>query len=114
LQNVVEVDGEMRAASLLTDQPGAVFFDFAAAFPSLAHEYMLDILESLHLPLEFRRFVSNLYFGNGCKFATAGGLHEGFSIRAGIRQGGPLSPLLFALCGDLLLRRLRRDLPGDM
>jgi hypothetical protein len=60
LQNVVEVDGEMRAASLLAERPGAVFFDFAAAFPSLAHDYMLDVLESLQLPLQFRRFVSNL------------------------------------------------------
>ena len=114
LQNVVEVDGEMRAASLQSERPGAVFFDFAAAFPSLAHGYLLDVLEHLQLPLQLRAFVANLYFGNGCKIAAAGGLHEGFSIRAGIRQGCPLSPLLFALCGDLLLRRVRHSLPGDM
>eukprot|EP00959_Pyramimonas_sp_CCMP1952_P446499 9348868-Pyramimonas_sp.AAC.1 len=33
LQNVVEIDSDMRAASLQAEQPGAVFFDFAAAFP---------------------------------------------------------------------------------
>ena len=32
-------------------------------------------------------------------------------MRAGICQGCPLSPLLFALCGDLLLRRLDSALP---
>lgn len=34
LPNVVEVDGEMRAASLEHDGAAAVFFDFAATFPA--------------------------------------------------------------------------------
>ena len=114
LHNVVEVDGEMRAASLRSEAAGAVFFDFAAAFPSLAHEYMLDVLRSLQLPAQVVAFIANLYTGNGCRIAAAGSLHEGFSIRAGIRQGCPLSPLLFALCGDLLLRRLHKAAPQDL
>ena len=113
LQNVVEVDCEMRAASLQSDRAAAVFFDFAAAFPSLAHDYMLDVLRLLGLPLSFVYFVENLYRGNGCKISVAGELHAGFGIRAGIRQGCPLSPLLFALCGDVLLRRLLHELPPN-
>ena len=60
LQNVAEVDGEMRAASLLDDSSGAVFFDFAAVFPSLARDYMLDVLKSLQIPLHIRNFIGNL------------------------------------------------------
>jgi hypothetical protein len=114
LHNVLELDGEMRAASLQAERPAAVFFDFAAAFPSLAHDFLMDVMEHLQLPRQFRSFVANLYFGNGCRIAAAGASHEGFSIRSGIRQGCPLSPLLFALCGDLLLRRLQHLLPGDL
>jgi hypothetical protein len=99
---------------LQSDLAGAVFFDFAAAFPSLAHDYLLDVMTSLQLPRALCRFVANLYAGNGCRISAAGGLHEGFSVRAGIRQGCPLSPLLFALCGDLLLRRLHKALPEDL
>jgi len=38
---------------------------------------------------------------------------EGFDITAGIRQGCPLSPLLFAVVADLLLRRLKSKFPGS-
>jgi len=47
LQNVVELDCEMRAASLQRERAAAVFFDFAAAFPSLAHDFMMDVLSFL-------------------------------------------------------------------
>ncbi len=113
LHNVLELDGEMRAASLQAERPAAVFFDFAAAFPSLAHDFMFEVLDHLRLPMQFRTFITNLYLGNGCRIAAASDSHEGFSIRSGICQGCPLSPLLFALCGDLLLRRLHRILPRD-
>ncbi len=104
----------MRAASLQAEHLAAVFFDFAAAFPSLAHDFLSDVLEHLQLPRQFRAFVANLYLGNGCRIAAAGDNHDGFSIRSGIRQGWPLTTLLFAVCGDLLLRRLQQLLPGDL
>ena len=90
-----------------------MFFDFAAAFPSLSHEFLHACLEHLGLPRSFRNFVRALYTGNDCLISAGGETHAGFSIRAGIRQGCPLSPLLFALVMDPFLRLLLRKLPGD-
>ena len=114
IQNVVEIDGEMRVASALGENSAAVFFDFAAAFPSLSHDFLHAVLAHVQLPATIRRFVQALYTGNGCSLIAAGDSYEGFSIRSGIRQGCPLSPLLFALCGDLLVRKLQRSVPQDM
>jgi hypothetical protein len=109
LANVVEVDMAMQKLSLSHQNPGAVLCDFHSAFPSLSHDFLLETLRALKLPACFVNFVSRLYEGNGCKIAVAKGSFAGFGIRAGIRQGCPLSPLLFALVADLLVRRLAKQ-----
>ena len=44
---------------------------------------------------------------------SLGGVYcDGFSITAGVRQGCPLSPLLFAFTSDVLLRKLDRQVPS--
>jgi hypothetical protein len=108
LANVVEVDMAMQKLSLSHQNPGAVLYDFQAAFPSLSHDFLLETLRALKLPACFVNFVSRLYEGNGCKIAVAKGSFAGFGIRAGIRQGCPLSPFLFALVAHLLVRRLAK------
>ena len=40
--------------------------------------------------------------------------HEGFRMKGGVRQGCPLSLLLFAVCVDILLRRLEQTVPQCM
>ena len=38
---------------------------------------------------------------------------RGFGVDAGIRRGRPLSPLIFALVADLLLKRLEKNGKGN-
>ena len=111
LRNVVDIDARMREVALLCDHPAGIFFDFQAAFPSLSHTFLMKSLAGLGLPPTVCRFVECLYWGHGCTLASAGGVQPGFCISAGIRQGCPISPLLFAVIMDPLLRRLQRQLP---
>jgi len=88
-----------------------ILFDFRAAFPSVSHEFLLKCLKDIGLPDKMCRYLAILYTDNHCKISLRGGTFSGFDITAGIRQGCPLSPLLFAAIADLLLRRLSREHP---
>jgi hypothetical protein len=87
----------MRLASLRGSQAAASFFDFAAALPALAHDYMHAVLAHVGAPACLRNFIRNLYNGNGCVVVAAGCSHPGFSIRAGIRQAR-MSALSIIVC----------------
>ena len=112
LANVIDVTHMAQLASLGHDQGGVMLFDFRAAFPSLSHEHLHAVLRALGLPRHLLNFIRNLYDCHKCNIVVRGsGHHAGFGIHAGIRQGCPLSPLLFALVIDLLLRRIQRLRP---
>ena len=111
LANVVDVEHDAQEVAL-TEEAGATFlFDFKAAFPSISHAFIHRILAKLGVPAEFRRMVRSLYDDQRCAIHWGGSTHAGFDIAAGVRQGCPLSPLLFVLVLDPFLRRMHRALP---
>jgi len=114
LANVVDVDSGVQHTSLNFEHGLPIFPDFAAAFPSVDHDFIHDFLESLDWPIWLTRFVKGLYTNNRCCIAVGGRRSDGFAMEAGIRQGCPLSPFQFAVVCALLLCRLQRLLPTAM
>ena len=112
LANVVEIDLAMMKSALCDEAGMAIFFDFRAAFPSVAHGFLREALAAIGLPPWVLSFVDVLYKQNKCTLVAGGRQHLGFELLAGIRQGCPLSPLLFSAAVDILLRRIARLVPA--
>jgi len=111
LANVIDVDYESMRVSLTHEAGAIILFDFEAAFPSVAHDFIFGTLRHLGLPQEALNLITALYDQNKCLVSAQGNLHPGFPMRSGIRQGCPLSPLLFVVVVDSLLRHLAASLP---
>ena len=112
MSNLIDVDEAMIYTAMRGDDSAAIFYDFAAAFPSAEHQMLHSFFKRLGWPAWLPNMIEILYLDNFCQIAIGGTRVRGFRITRGIRQGCPLSALLFAGATDLLLRRLQRVFPG--
>eukprot|EP00972_Heterocapsa_arctica_P051571 7587157-Heterocapsa_arctica.AAC.1 len=85
--------------------PVLAFWDFAAAFPSVAHEWLFRTLRFIGAPLGLLNLIRGMYLCNCAFLACDGVVYLLFRVSAGILQGCPLSGMLFAVAIDPILRR---------
>jgi len=82
------------------------YFDFKGAFLSTDHTQLVRTLEFMGLPSDFTLLVSNLYSGATTEFIPPHGSTSPVGIGRGTLQGDPLSPLMFDLMIEPLIRWL--------
>ena len=92
LKNVIEIDHSMAEFARTGNDSCVVFFDFKAAFPSLAHTFMHRALEEIGVPKRTRNYIEALYDNNFGYVTIGGSRYDFIDMKAGIRQGCPLSP----------------------
>ena len=82
------------------------FLDASKAFDLVDHCKLFSILNKRGLPSPIIRFLSSWYQKQEMKVQWGSSLSNGFSVSNGVRQGGVLSPYLFAVYLDGLLEEL--------
>lgn len=83
--------------------------DAETAFDRVAWDYMAATLQALGFPAHFLQFILSMYSSPTARIRVNGHLSSTFSILNGTHQGCPLSPLIFVLTLEPLLRRLREN-----
>ena len=113
LRNVLDIDLAAHKISIKTRTGAILLFDFTAAFPSLAHEMIWDVLQTTGIDESFINVVRMFYDGNRHLLKVMGRTFKGVHVRSGVRQGCPLSGLLFSICVDVLLSKIEKQLRGN-
>jgi hypothetical protein len=88
------------------------YLDFKEAFPSADYEHLVRIINLIGLPRDFTTIISNLYNGATTEFLPPHGHTYPIGIRHCTVQGDPLSPLLFDLVIEPLIRWLTTSQRG--
>ena len=83
--------------------------DIEKAFDSVAHDYIHLILDKVGMPEWFQNLVKGLLADVQVSPVLAERFDGKIRITRGVKQGGPLSPILFILCYDPLLHRLSKQ-----
>ena len=80
------------------------FVDYQKAFDSLDRPFLWKLLAHYGIPQKFINIIKNSYEGTSCKVIHEGQLSESFEVKTGVRQGCLLSPFLFLLAIDWIMK----------
>ena len=86
-----------------------IYFDYAKAFDCMDHHKLWKILKEMGIPDHLTCLLRNLYAGPEATVRTGYGTTDLFQIGKGVRQGCMLSPCLFNLYAEYIMRNARLD-----
>ena len=80
------------------------FIDYAQAFDCMGYSKLWKILKKMGIPDHLTCLLRNLYAGQEATVRTGHGTIDWFQIGKGVRQGRILSPCLFNLYAEYIMR----------
>ncbi|XP_050222916.1 uncharacterized protein LOC126673008 [Mercurialis annua] len=101
---------EQRNRSSGVEQKGQMMMNLLKFVKALDWNFLLDVLEAFGFSLQFRKWILAIFSSARISIMINGKINGYFSCSRGVRQGDPLSPLLFCLAEDFLSRLMSHKL----
>ena len=89
-----------------------LWLDLRNAFGSVSHDLLWFMMNRLQVPTPFIDLCKSIYAGSSQRVRCDEGFTDDIPVNVGIKQGCPLSPLLFNLALEALLPALDRATSG--
>lgn len=108
--NIRLIEDILDYSDKLNEQSSLIFLDFQKAFDSVEWTFLFKTLEAFGFGPSFIKWIKTMYNNSLFKTKNNGWLSESVSIKRGIRQGCPVSALLFIMVVEVLSLRIKQDL----
>lgn len=82
------------------------FIDYSKAFDKVKHQHLFNILQDLDIDGKDLRIIRNIYWEQESAIRYEGEISEFRPIKRGVRQGCVLSPDLFNIYSEIILRNI--------
>lgn len=98
LRIIIEQSLEWNSSLYIT------FVDYMKAFDSVDRPTLWNLMRHYGIPQKITNIIKNSYEGMTCRVVHGGQLTDAFQVRTGVRQGCLLSPFLFLLAVDWIMK----------
>ena len=105
LRTIVEQSMEWNSSLYIN------YIDFEKAFDSIHHLSLWKILELYGFPGKIINILKDMYSDNQCCVRHENQQSDWFKVRTGVRQGCVISPVIFLVVIDWIMRRATEDKP---
>ena len=90
------------------------FIDYSKAFDCVIHKHLWKTLRDMGIHNNIIKLIVNLYAGQQAAVRLECGMSDWFSVSKGVRQGCILSPHLFSLYTEGIMREVEQDSRKDL
>ena len=108
-QNIRLIKDIMKITALGNIPGMAIFIDFKKAFDSVDWNFLAKALEAFNFGPQIRKWIRTFYTDISSCVINNGHASEFFNLQRGVRQGCPLSGILFVLCAEILAQAIRNN-----
>ncbi|GBN09065.1 Retrovirus-related Pol polyprotein from type-1 retrotransposable element R2 [Araneus ventricosus] len=85
------------------------WLDVTNAFGSIPHEAIFEMLSRSGAGLPFTELIRDIYSNSSTKILSDGGLTRDIPILSGVKQGCPISGIIFDMCIDPVIRGVQAE-----